>query len=256
MTQLSASSTGLPASPGWSTLEIAGRAADLFIPSEGAKQAAVYLHGYTGETLKGNEAFTAELERRQLMTVCPHGGKSWWLDVPTPEFPDKAPLAFLAEDVVPWIEAATRFRRPNIGLFGIGMGGQGSIGLAYRFGRQFPVVAAISPAIDFHLLHGRGTVLDELFATSEETRQHTPILHLHPLNWPEHQLICCDPRDPQWFTGCERLASKLSSSGIPFETHFTTQAGATGWGWDYFNTQAARVVQFLAERCERVLPVR
>ncbi len=245
----------LSLSPGWSTIEIGGRPADLFVPRDEPKQAALYLHGYTGETLRGNAVFTAEVERHRLLTVCPHGGKSWWLDVPTPEFPEQAPLAFLHERVIPWIEANTRFRTPNIGVFGIGMGGQGAIGLAYRFGRQYPVVAAISPAIDFHLLHGRGTILDQLFTSTEETRQHTPILHLHPLNWPEHQLFCCDPRDPQWLTGCERLASKLSSSGIPYESDFQTRAGATGWGWDYFEAQAAKVVEFIAERSERVLPV-
>ncbi len=92
---------------------------------------------------------------------------------------------------------------PNIGVFGIGMGGQGALGFAYRFGRHFRRRRRDLPAIDFHLLYGRGTILDSLFASAEETRQHTAILHLHPLNWPVNQLFCCDPRDPQWLAGAE-----------------------------------------------------
>ncbi len=38
-------------------------------------------------------------------------------------------------------------------------------------------------------------------------------------------------------------ASKLSSSGIPFQADLTTQAGATGWGWDYFDAQARAVAE-------------
>jgi hypothetical protein len=37
---------------------------------------------------------------------------------------------------------------------------------------------------------------------------------------PLYQRIACDPSDPYWFEGCERLASKLSSSGIPFDGQF------------------------------------
>jgi pimeloyl-ACP methyl ester carboxylesterase len=232
---------------GWTTLEIGGRRADLFVPAEPPVGAVLALHGYSGETLKASPRFTQELEQRRLWTVCPDGGRSWWLDVETPEFAGTTPMQHLLTQVVPWIEASTAFRRPNIGLLGIGMGGQGALNLAYRNGRSFAAVAAISPTIDFQKLHGKGTLLDEMFASAELVRQQTPILHLHPLNWPDKQFFCCDPRDPLWFESCERLASKLSSSGIPFESDLTTRAGQTGWGWDYFDAMALRATKFLAD---------
>ena len=63
------------------------------------------------------------------------------------------------------------------------------------------------------------------------------------------EMLLCDPTDTEWFEGVERLASKLSSSGIPFEKDFDTRAG--GHSWDYFNYQGPAVVQFLAERLEK-----
>jgi S-formylglutathione hydrolase FrmB len=155
---------------------------------------------------------------------------------------------FLRERVVPYIGERWSVAPPHIGLLGISMGGQGALQLAYRYGREYPVVAAISPAVDFHNWHGRGLPLDEMFASKEAARQATATLQLHPLNWPRHQLLVCDPADADWFEGVERLASKLYSSGIPFERDFETTAG--GHSWDYFNQMAATAVGFLAEHLE------
>jgi S-formylglutathione hydrolase len=130
------------------------------------------------------------------------------------------------------------------------MGGQGALQLAYRHPREFPVVAAIAPAVDFHTWHGRGLPLDEMFPTRESARQETATLHVHPLNWPQHQLFVSDPADAEWFEGCERLASKLVSIGIPFERDLETSAG--GHTWEYFNAMAPRVIEFVAERLQRV----
>ena len=230
----------------WREVLIGGRPADVLVPEGPPAGGAIFLHGYSGDRLSGSRAYVEALLRQSLLVVCPRGGRSWWLDRETPEFAGMSPMAHIVDEVLPWVEAEAAVARPAVGLFGIGMGGQGALNIAYRHGRDFAVVAAVSPAIDFQLLHGRGTILDELFESPEAARQETAILHLHPLNWPEHQLILCDPRDPQWHVGAERLCSKLSSSGIPFRADLTTQAGATGWGWDYFDAQAAAVAEFLA----------
>lgn len=230
----------------WREVMIGGRTADVLVPDGPPAGVAIFLHGYSGDRLSGSEAYVEALLRQSLLVVCPRGGRSWWLDRETPEFAGTTPMAHVVNEVLPWVEAEAGVARPAVGLFGIGMGGQGALNTAYRHGRDFAVVAAVSPAIDFQLIHGRGTILDELFESPEAARQETAILHLHPLNWPEHQLILCDPRDPQWHVGAERLCSKLSSSGIPFRADLTTQAGATGWGWDYFDAQAQAVAEFLA----------
>ena len=153
---------------------------------------------------------------------------------------------YLREQVLPYIAERWNSQPPEIGLIGISMGGQGALQLAYRFPREFPVVAAISPAVDFHNWHGQGLPIDEMFPTREAARQQTVTLQLHPLNWPKHQLLVCDPGDVEWFEGVERLAMKLSSSGIPFESDMETKAG--GHCWEYFNSMAPRVISFVADR--------
>jgi S-formylglutathione hydrolase len=106
-------------------------------------------------------------------------------------------------------------------------------------------VAAIAPAVDFHSWYGYGLSLDQMFASKEAARQQTATLHLHPLNWPKHQFLCCDPADEYWFEGTDRLAMKLSSMGIPYERDLTTTAG--GHAWPYFERMAAPALEFLAK---------
>lgn len=126
------------------------------------------------------------------------------------------------------------------------MGGQGALQLAYRHARQFPTVVAISPKIDFDTWWGHGTSLDTIFSDREAARQRTATLHLHPLNYPKHQLLLCDPADPYCFDGVLTLASKLSSTGIPFEQDFETTHG--GFGWNYANAMAPRAIEFIASK--------
>ncbi|MFQ5732587.1 MAG: alpha/beta hydrolase-fold protein [Planctomycetaceae bacterium] len=237
----------------WSSVTIAGKAADVYEPQspEAGGRAVLHLHGHGLETLAGNAVFSAALERHGLRAICPHGQRSWWTDVVCPEFDTGlTPLQFLHAHVVPWIRDRWDVRPPGIGLTGISMGGQGALQLAYRHAREFPVVAAISPAVDFHQWHGRGLPLDEMFPSREAARQATVTLQVHPLDWPRHQLIVCDPDDVDWFEGVDRLSMKLASMGVMFERDLETRAG--GHSWDYFNHMADRVVDFVAERLDKV----
>jgi len=243
----------------WTTVTIAGKEADVYEPAPppgrspwalADSRAVLHLHGHGLETLKDNPAFSQALNEHGLRAVCPHGQRSWWTDVVCPEFdPHVSPLQFLRESVVPFIEQRWNVKPPGIGLTGIGMGGQGALQLAYRCPREFPVVAAISPAVDFHNRHGEGLPLDDMFPNREAARQATVVLQLHPLNWPPHQLIVCDPADTVWFEGADRLSMKLSSMGIPFEADFETSAG--GHSWEYFDVMAPRVMAFVADRLEK-----
>lgn len=238
---------------GWIQTRVAGKPADVFEPREPCQppRAILHLHGHSLATLRDNPAFTAELERYGLRAICPHGERSWWTDVICSEFDTEiTPLAFLTEHVVGWIEARWSIRPPAIGLTGISMGGQGALQLAYRRPRDFPVVAAISPAVDFHNWWGRGLPLDAMFSNREAARQQTATLRIHPLSWPKHQLLVCDPTDEDWFEGVDRLSMKLRSSGIPFEWDLDTVAG--GHSWDYFDSMAPRVIAFVAEHLEKV----
>ena len=105
-------------------------------------------------------------------------------------------------------------------------------------------MAAIAPAVDFHTWHGYGLSLDQMFPSEESAQQETATLHVHPLNWPKHQFLCCDPADEYWFEGTDRLAMKLSSMGIPCERDLVTSAG--GHQWSYFDRMASTALAFIA----------
>jgi pimeloyl-ACP methyl ester carboxylesterase len=230
----------------WQRIEIAGRPADLLElnPSIVASRVVIFLHDFDAHTLRASAAFTAELARRGLRAVCPIADRSWWTTVPCPDFDaTQSPLDFVHGSVVAAIRDRWQVEPPAIGLLGIGMGGQGVLQLAYRWPRDFPTVAAIAPAVDFHNWYGYGLSLDAMFASKESARQETATLHLHPLNWPKRQFICCDPADEYWFEGSDRLAMKLSSMGIPYERDLTTTAG--GHDWRYFEKMAPRALDFI-----------
>lgn len=234
---------------GWRTVTIGNKQADVFALPEGPsyERAVLFLHGQSGRTIAGDRVLMSELARHGLPAVCPHGGRSWWLDQVCHEFDENVtPMSYLREQVVPWMSEQWGIEPPAIGLLGIDMGGQGALQLAYRAPRDFPVVAAISPAVDFHVLWGQESPLDKMFANAEAARQQTATLQIHPLNWPRHQMVVCDPADELWFEGAERLASKLFSIGIPFESDLETSTG--GRRAEYAQSIAPRCIAFLAER--------
>jgi pimeloyl-ACP methyl ester carboxylesterase len=243
----------------WRQHDIAGKLADVFHPSERspANSSVLFLHGHGRITLKDNAVYMAHLDRLGLACVCPHGQRSWWGDRLCREFDTRiTPVDYLRQSVVPWMAEHVHAVPGAIALLGVSMGGQGALRLAYRHPQQFPIVAALAPTVDFQNWHGRGLALDQMYGSPEEARQDTATLLVNPLNWPRHQLLMCDPSDSEWFEGAQRLASKLYSTGIPFESDFDTTHG--GHSWDYFNHVAPRVMQFLTDALEqeqRRLPV-
>jgi hypothetical protein len=246
--------TGPPAGPtasvrtGWSAVEVAGRVAAWFWPEavEAASPGPVLMHlpglprSGRGERRRQEERIGVGLEfigpRDRLLVetvglpaLVPDGGECWWLDRVVPSFhPTMTPAAFLSGPCRAEIERACgQGRHPSppagvpLALSGIGMGGQAALGFAYRHPERFPVVAAIDPVLDFHLvmrddLDGAES-LREAFLEVEHARQQTAILHVHPLNWPRHQLIAVDPGQAELREGVERLRGKLAALGIPHE---------------------------------------
>ena len=241
----------------WSTTEVEGHRVDLFDPRKNTGSAdhgdqsapagcVLFLHGHGRIMLNDNPTFSKLLLDHNLVAVCPDGQRSWWLDHVCPEFStDVTPQQWLLDQLVPFIEQRWKIETPHIALLGISMGGQGALQLSYRYAAKFPVVAAISPAIDFFQLHGQGLPLDEMFDNAEEARQATVVLNLHPLAWPRHQWFCCDPDDTDWFDGAVRLGMKLSSSGILHERDLDTSHG--GHSWDYFNHMAPTAFEHIAK---------
>ncbi|QDU38494.1 hypothetical protein Mal4_28220 [Maioricimonas rarisocia] len=235
----------------WTEVTVDGVTVDLLPPAGGAPatSAAILLPDYDGRSAVQFPVLAAALERAALPVLSPRVAQCWWTRQPDSAKLPTPPLEFVRTSLCGFVSREWNVEPPAVGMGGIGTGGQGALQVAYRHARTFPIVAAIAPAIDFHAWYGRGLDLDQLFDSQEAARQQTVTLHLHPLNWPRHQYLLCDPADPFWFEGCERLASKLFSSGIPFEREF--EVTADGNRDPYIDLAAERFVRFFTERLVR-----
>ncbi len=237
----------------WTSLTVAGHPCDVYEQSQPNEHGYVilYLHGVHGGGLQDQPAFLEQFDRYGLGVICPQTGRSWWTDRICPEFdPHISAQTHGLRNVLPFVQERFGAKSPRIGLLGTSMGGQGALRFAYKFPAIFPVVAAISPAIDIQirLLEG-DEVLAQMYRDPEQARQDTAILHIHPLNWPRQQFFCCDPTDSRWFASAERLEMKLSSLGVPHQCDLETVGGGHGIG--YYNVMAERAVTFLAQGLER-----
>ena len=240
---------GTDPSSAWQSVSVTGKPCDIFEPRTPGPFVLLYLHGVGLETLAGNTVWTRLLDERGLRAICPHGKLSWWTNRICPEFDAQGTAEkHLLHNVLPFIQDRWGVAPPKIGLCGISMGGQGALRLAMKYAGRFPVVAAISAAIDYQIWYGRGTTIDEMYKDQESVRQDTATLHVHPLNWPRHLLFAIDPSDREWFDGNRRLHEKLASMGIPHEYDFSTSAG--GHSWDYFDHMAGRVIDFVCRGLE------
>jgi S-formylglutathione hydrolase FrmB len=238
---------------GWSTLQLDGRRIEVFDPesSETILGVVLFLHGHGRVMLNENPVFTQLFRQHHLAAVCPDGGQSWWLDLISPDFSsEQTPQRWLLNRVIPVIQERYSVSHPQIALLGVSMGGQGVLQLAYRAASRFPVVAAISPVVDFYHLYGTGIPLDQMFPDRETARQASVVLNLNPLSWPRHQFFCCDPNDIEWFDGCARLGMKLSSSGILHERDLDTVHG--GHSWDYFNHMAEKAIGHISAGLKKI----
>lgn len=235
---------------GWQSLEIAGKPADLFEPPGGPPRfALIYLHTYNMESLAGNETFTQLLSKYRLACVCPQGKRCWWADRICPEFDSKiTPVKYLVDEVLPAAQRRWNLPPRGVGLLGVNMGGQGALRLALCQPDLFPVVAAISPSIEYQELYWSGTPIDEMYSSKEQCRQDTALMHIDPSNWPRHIYFCMDRSDP-WFRGCDRLREKLAALGVPHQCDLSSRGG--GHSWDYFNQMAEPAINFLVDGLEK-----
>lgn len=193
-------------------------AADVYGPPAGP--ALLWLHA-AGEHPADVPGFTALLAAHRLACVAPRATGGWWAVATERELLD------LADTGRVWAAA------------GIGMGGQAAVRLGLRHAGRFPVVAALDGAFDFHDLHGRGTVLDDLYTTRERARQDTAVLHLDPARWPPHLWVAADPAGP-WHRGADRLHEKLTAYGVPHAADLDT----TGPG--YVGKKLPEMIAFVA----------
>ncbi len=230
----------------WNVVDLGGKRADVYDPPgpDRPRFGVLHLHGVGLETLTDRPVFTRWLEEFRLACVCPHGQRCWWTDRICPEFDSQiTPERYLVDQVLPFFHQRWGLQPRRIGVQGISMGGQGALRLAFKHPDRFPVVAAISAAIEYHDLYGEGTPIDAMYDSKEQCRQDTVLLHIHPSQYPAHTYFCIDPDDACWYRGNDRLHEKLNALGIPHTCELTTRAG--GHSWDYFNHMAERVERFV-----------
>jgi esterase/lipase superfamily enzyme len=230
----------------WSEVHLAGKKVEVYEPAnmDRARYAVLFLHPLGLETLRGRSAFTKILDECKLPCVCPHTKRSWWTDRICPEFDAKLTAEqHLLNNVLPLFTERWQLPPRSIGVFGISMGGQGALRLAFRHPRLFPVAAGISSALDFYELYGEGLPLDDMYDSKEQCRQDSAILQIKPNDYPAHLFFCIDPEDHPWYRGNDRLHEKLNALGIPHTLDLTTQAG--GHSWQYFDHMAEPTLRFL-----------
>jgi len=237
----------------WTEEDVAGHACRYYQPPSRHEHGFVvlYLHDAKAERLESHPAFCAEFDKHGLPVVAPVTRRSWWADRICEEFdPRLTAEQHVLKNVLPAIEERYGAAPPQIGLLGVGMGGQGALRIAYKHPRQFPAVAAISPAVDYWRLVDRGDeTLPLMYEDPEAARQESATLLVHPLVFPRQQFFCCDPGDFDWVESRERLHMKLHSLGIPHEFHTETRGGRHTF--DYFDQMAEKAVGFLVEGLER-----
>jgi hypothetical protein len=237
----------------WTQIQLAGHPCDIFEPAPRNDRgfAIIYLHGVRMKRLVDNSAFTSEIARHGLPVIAPMTGPCWWADRICPQFDPKLTAErHVLDNVLPWVQSRWTAAPPRVALLGTSMGGQGALRLAFKHPARLPVVAAISPAIDYQIRWDEGDeALPEMYADRESVRQDTATLHVHPLNWPRHTWFCCDPADARWHQSADRLRMKLAALGIPHERDLETTGG--GHGFAYYGRMAPQAIGFIAERLGR-----
>jgi len=240
------------ASGNWSEITLAGHTCEIYEPAalNPHGYVAMYLHGVHLNRLHDKPAFVREFDRHGLRVICPRTARSWWTDKICEEF-DPAITAerFVLDHVLTWLRDNWQVEPPRIGLWGTSMGGQGALRISYKHPHRFPVVAAISPAIDYqYRLDEDDETLPLMYADREAARQDTATLHIHPLNWPRHQWFCCDPIDLRWHESTDRLRMKLAALGVPHDHDLETSGG--GHSFEYYSRMAEKAMGFLVARLE------
>lgn len=237
-----------------SELTVAEHRCQVFEPPERHRYgwSIVFLHDVDAGGLTGRDAYLAQFARHELPCIAPLTGRSWWTERIWRGFDASLSTEqYLIEQVLPFVAERWQSEPPAIALVGIGMGGQGALRLSFKYPNKLPIVAAVSPAIDYQFAYydEDELALREMYAEPERARQDTATLHVHPLNWPRNIWFAADPADDRWYSSAERLKMKLSALGIPHDADL--EASADGHSDAYASLMAAKAVEFVVDRLDR-----
>ena len=232
----------------WTRTTIGGKPADVFDPPGALPLSLLYLHALSEETPATDAVFTTALHKHRLRCVAPHGRRSWWSDRVCAEF-DATLTAerYLLDVVIPWMLTTWHLAPRAVALAGVEMGGQGAVRLAFKHPERFPIAVSIAGAFDCQDWYGRGTPLDEMYASREHCRQDSAILHIHGHDWPGHLWFACSP-ESECYRGNDRLHEKLSALGVPHTADLDTRAKP---GTRYSDQMTPAMLAFVANALER-----
>ncbi|MDZ4820219.1 MAG: alpha/beta hydrolase-fold protein [Planctomycetota bacterium] len=212
----------------WKRTTVGDHPCDIFEPEKQPvdRFAVLYLHDQPRLAPGDLRICTPMFEQHGLRVIAPWTGQSWWTDRIWPAFDSAQSIEqYLRTQVLDWIASEWEIRPPAIALLGIGMGGQGALRASFKSPNLFPIVAAISPAIDCYTIWYDDDTLLQVYSDPENARQDSATLHIHPLNWPRNTWLCADPADHDWHESAERLRMKLTALGIPHEQDLETTTG-------------------------------
>ena len=201
----------------WSEFDLAGHVCEWYEPPESSPHGdvVIYLHGVHLNRLHDKPAFLREFDRHGLRGGCP---------VHVVQLVDRSDLRRVRhDDHRRTLRARSRapvdsraFARRGRNASRCWARAWEGRGRSHRLqaSARFSVVAAISPAIDYHLRMDEGDeTLPLMYSDREAARQDTATLHVHPLNWPRHVWFCCDPIHVRWHEIADRLRMKMSGAG-------------------------------------------
>jgi pimeloyl-ACP methyl ester carboxylesterase len=233
----------------WKNQDVDGHGCDVFQPERPSQYGytIIYLHDIGLQGLTGRESFENAFEEHGLRVIVPHTSRSWWSNKICVEFDhNRTAESYLLKSLVPWLAAHWEAIPPKIALLGIGMGGQGGLRFSFKYPDIFPIVAAITPAIDHQCCWSdEESFLAQMYSNEEAIRQDTATLHIHPLYWPRNIWFCSHPT---WIESAQRLNMKLSALGIPHQANLEAKGQQTSGGYE--EQMADSAVRFIVERLE------
>ena len=228
----------------WVDETVAGVPCRRFAPENPQPGGVVWLADFDGLSPEDSPAWTGELANRGVAVLRPLAGPTWWLDRPDPGFRGGDPDGMTAwrwvrDELAP--AAADVFGGPACWA-GAGAGGAAAVRAGFAM-RNVPAVWALAPAVSLEAVYGRGSTLDGLFDSAESARTAGVLTAVRALARPRRLRLVCDPGEV-WFPGCELLADKLASGGVPHEVEFSNVGADRAAALDAAGREAAR---FLAD---------
>lgn len=232
----------------WNQIEVATHRLDIFEPTRphSLGWTILYLHDLDADIPLKRTGLTRMLSQLSVRVIAPHAPDSWWSDRICPSFDSSVSAEdYILGAVMEYVQH--QWSVSKLAVFGLGMGGQGALRLAFKYPTKFPVVAGVRPFIDHYLRWESYPVLRRMYRNAEDIRQHSATLYVHPLNPPPQIWFCCAPRDDvDWFDSADRLHMKLASSGVAHQCDLTTQVSDLAT----YSTQLERGLDFVLKGLE------